>query len=190
MKTFITSTIARIQGRIKDFKSRPGVMRRIVWCFGLAALCIFSSVAVLILFIWLGMFGEIPNKKELRSINHQVATEVFSADSVLLGRYYWQERSTVPAKEVTPSLKHALVATEDVRFFKHRGIDTRSLFRVFFKSILLQSESAGGGSTITQQLAKNLYPRQAFAIFSLPINKVKEMIIARRLENVYSKDDI
>src|SRR5687768_10784806 len=158
MKAFFTSIMARIKDRIMDFKSRPGVIRRIVWYFGLAALCIFSSVAVLILFIWLGMFGEIPNKKELRSINHQVATEVFSADSVLLGRYYWQERSTVPAKEVTPSLKHALVATEDVRFYSHGGVDTRSLFRVFFKSILLQKQSSGGGSTITQQLAKNLYP--------------------------------
>jgi penicillin-binding protein 1A len=190
MKAFFTSIMARIKDRIMDFKSRPGVMRRIVWYFGLVMLCIFSSVAVLILFIWLGMFGEIPNKKELLSINHQVATEVFSADSVLLGRYYWQERSTVPAKEVTSALKHALVATEDVRFYRHGGVDTRSLFRVFFKSILLQKQSSGGGSTITQQLAKNLYPRKSFAFLSLPINKIREIIIARRLENTYTKDEI
>ena len=136
------------------------------------------------------MFGEIPSRNDLTSINHQVATEIFSADSVLLGRYYWQERSTVPANEVTPALKHALVATEDARFYEHNGIDTRSLFRVFIKSILLQKESSGGGSTITQQLAKNLYPRKSFAFLSLPINKVREIIIAKRLENAYTKDEI
>ncbi len=136
------------------------------------------------------MFGEMPSRNDLTSFNHQVATEIFSADSVLLGRYYWQERSTVPANEVTPALKHALVATEDARFYEHNGIDTRSLFRVFIKSILLQKESSGGGSTITQQLAKNLYPRKSFAFLSLPINKVREIIIAKRLENAYTKDEI
>ena len=108
----------------------------------------------------MGVFGEIPDKKELSSINHQVATEVFSADSVLLGRYYFQERSTVPPESITPALKNALVATEDVRFYEHHGIDTRSLLRVLVKGIILQKESAGGGSTLTQQLAK-IYSRES-----------------------------
>jgi penicillin-binding protein 1A len=190
MKEFLKLFLARLKAKIVNFYTEPGFYRRLLRYLSLVIVGIFSAVFIFVGLVWVGAFGSIPGKKELSKINHQVATEIFSADSVLLGRYYWQERSTVPAKEITSSLKEALVATEDVRFFKHRGIDTRSLFRVFFKSILLQSESAGGGSTITQQLAKNLYPRQAFAIFSLPINKVKEMIIARRLENVYSKDDI
>ena len=156
----------------------------------LLALCIFSSIAVLVLLILMGVFGEVPSKKELSTINHQVATEVFSADSVLLGRYYFQERSTVPASSITPALKNALVATEDVRLYKDHGIDIRSLFRVLVKSIILQNESAGGGSTITQQLAKNLFPRRSFGFLSLPINKFREMIIAWRLENVYTKDEI
>ncbi|WP_276373373.1 transglycosylase domain-containing protein [Chryseolinea sp. H1M3-3] len=190
MKELFNIVIAKLKSNVRDFNNKPGIFRRIVWYFGLLSLCIFSSVVAFILMIWMGVFGEIPSKKELSSINHQVATEIFSADSVLLGRYYWQERSTVPANEITTELKNALVATEDVRFYNHHGIDTRSMFRVLIKSILLQNESAGGGSTITQQLAKNLFPRQSFAVLSLPINKIKEMIIARRLENTYTKDEI
>ncbi|HEX6226591.1 MAG TPA: transglycosylase domain-containing protein [Chryseolinea sp.] len=190
MKDILKRVKARIWAKFEDFYSRPDKIKRIVRYLMVALLCIFSSIASLILLIWLGMFGEIPSRKDLSSINHQIATEIFSADSVLLGRYYWQERSTVPAKEVTPALKNALVATEDVRFYKHNGIDTRSLFRVFFKSILLQNESAGGGSTLTQQLAKNLYPRKSFAFLSLPINKIREIIIAKRLESAYTKDEI
>jgi penicillin-binding protein 1A len=166
------------------------MLKRVLRYFAIALVCIFSSLGLLVVLIWAGMFGEIPSKKELTSINQQIATEVYSADSVLLGRYYWQERSMVPAKEIGPALKNALVATEDIRFYQHDGMDVRSLFRVLFKSVLLQNESSGGGSTITQQLAKNLFPRQTFAFLSLPINKVREMIIARRLENTYTKDEI
>lgn len=190
MKEQFNRIITYIQAKIKGFISAPRMFRRLLWYFGIALVCIFSSVGVFIALIWIGVFGKIPDKKELTSINHQVATEVFSADSVLLGRYYWQERSTVPSTEIKPALKNALVATEDVRFYQHNGIDTRSLFRVFFKNILLQNESAGGGSTITQQLAKNLFPRKSFVFLSLPINKLREMIVARRLENYYSKDEI
>ncbi len=190
MKDLLRRVKTRIRAKIEDFYSRPGIVKRVLRVLTVTLLCIFSSIAILIIAIWLGMFGEIPSRNDLTSFNHQVATEIFSADSVLLGRYYWQERSTVPANEVTPALKHALVATEDVRFYEHGGIDTRSLFRVFIKSILLQKESSGGGSTITQQLAKNLYPRKSFAFLSLPINKIREIIIAKRLENAYTKDEI
>lgn len=190
MKELFKSLIAQLWAKMAELYSRQGFPRRLVRMLLLVLVGVFSAVGGLIVLVWVGAFGAVPNKKELSSINQQVATEVFSADSILMGRYYWQERSTVPANEITAALKNAVVATEDVRFYKHRGIDTRSLFRVFFKSILLQSESAGGGSTITQQLAKNLYPRKSFLLLSLPINKIKEMIIARRLENTYSKDEI
>ena len=72
----------------------------------------------------------------------------------LLGKYYLEERTDVPFDSISPDVIHALVATEDVRFFEHDGVDIQSLFRVAVKSILLRDESAGGGSTITQQLAK------------------------------------
>jgi len=140
--------------------------------------------------VWVGVFGHVPTRSEVRDFRHQVATEVYSADSVLLGRYYFQERSTISAEAIPDRVKHALIATEDARFYKHGGIDTRSWFRVFFKGILFGDESAGGGSTLTQQLAKNLYPRQPHVMFSLLINKIQEMIIATRLEKVYSKDEI
>jgi len=151
---------------------------------------IFLLMAFFIFLVWAGLFGRIPDKEDLRSISHQEATEVYSSDSVLLGRYYLQERSTVPSAQISTELKEALIATEDVRFYDHHGIDTRSMLRVVIKSILLQSESAGGGSTLTQQLAKNLYPRRSYALFSLPINKIKEIFIAKRLEKVYTKDEI
>ncbi len=151
---------------------------------------VFAFALFFVILVWIGVFGRIPSKKELLSIRHQQATEVYSADSVLLGRYYLQDRSIVPAADIPQSLKQALIATEDVRFYQHHGVDTRSLIRVLIKGIILQSESAGGGSTLTQQLAKNLYPRRSYWLFSLPINKVREIIMARRLENVYSKDEI
>lgn len=149
-----------------------------------------SMMLFFIFLVWIGLFGRIPGKKELHAIRHQQATEVYSADSVLLGRYYLQDRSMVPSSEVPQSLKQALIATEDVRFYEHHGIDTKSLMRVLIKGIILQRESAGGGSTLTQQLAKNLYPRRSYWMFSLPINKVREIIIAKRLESAYTKDEI
>lgn len=158
-----------------------------------AGLLLGGCVLFIVLFtclVWAGLFGKIPGRETLENISNQVATEVYSADSVLLGRYYLQERSTVPAAQIPVELKNALIATEDARFYKHHGVDNRSLIRVMVKGILFQQESAGGGSTLTQQLAKNLFPRRSYALFSLPINKIKEVIIARRLERVYSKDEI
>src|SRR6187402_2895421 len=96
--------------------------------------------------VWIGLFGHIPNKQELLSVKNPSATEVYSADSVLLGRYYVQERSDINYADVPAFLADALVATEDVRFFEHGGVDNRSLLRVLVKSIFLQDESAGGGS--------------------------------------------
>jgi penicillin-binding protein 1A len=151
---------------------------------------LFAFITGFVLLVWMGFFGKIPDKKDLKDIQNPIASEVYSADSVLLGRYYQQDRSPVDAKDIPESLKNALIATEDVRFYEHDGIDYRSLLRVLFKSLLLQDEGSGGGSTITQQLAKNLYPRKSYAMMSLPINKVREFLIAKRIENVYSKDEI
>ncbi|MCK5168975.1 MAG: transglycosylase domain-containing protein, partial [Bacteroidales bacterium] len=84
----------------------------------------------------------------------------------------------------------ALVATEDVRYYEHHGIDPRSTLRVLVKTIILFDRSSGGGSTITQQLAKNLYGRKDFGIMTIPVAKIKEMILARRIEKLYSKNEI
>ena len=133
---------------------------------------------------------ETPGRSELARIQNQVASEVYSADSVLLGRYYTQDRTEIPYESIAPALVDALIATEDVRFYQHEGIDFISLGRVLVKSILQQDESSGGGSTITQQLSKNLFPRKRYWIASMLVNKLREVVTARRLENIYSKKEL
>jgi penicillin-binding protein 1A len=141
---------------------------------------------ILLLVVWI----ETPSRRELRNIQNQVATEIYTADSVLLGRYYLQDRTEVAYEGISPDVVNALIATEDIRFYDHRGVDYMSLGRVVIKSIFLQDESSGGGSTITQQLSKNLYPRKRYWILSMLINKLREVITARRLEMIYSKKEI
>jgi penicillin-binding protein 1A len=101
-----------------------------------------------------------------------------------------QDRTQVNYEDISPLVIDALISTEDVRFFKHNGIDFVSLGRVLVKSILLQDESSGGGSTITQQLAKNLYPRRQYWMCSMLVNKLREALVAKRLEGLYSKKEI
>jgi penicillin-binding protein 1A len=151
---------------------------------------IFAGVLFLFVLVWSGALGSLPGKNELASVENPAASEVYSADSVLLGRYYIQERSNIQAEDIPQHVTNAVLATEDVRFYDHEGIDVVSLFRVLFKSILLQQESSGGGSTLTQQLAKNLYPRKRYYFLSLPVNKIREMIIASRLESIFSKEEV
>ncbi|MFD2247396.1 transglycosylase domain-containing protein [Pontibacter ruber] len=140
--------------------------------------------------IYMGVFGSVPSRAELKARQNHTASEVYSADGVLLGRYYIQDRTKVEYDDIAPTVIDALIATEDARFYEHSGIDTKSLFRVFFKTLLLQEESSGGGSTLSQQLAKNLYPRKEYRLLSTPINKLREFIIAHRLESIYSKQEI
>ncbi|WP_245590582.1 penicillin-binding protein 1A [Adhaeribacter aquaticus] len=154
-----------------------------------------SLIFVLVFFLfylatYIGFFGSLPSRNDLKARQNNTASEVYSADSVLLGRYYIQDRTNVKYQDIAPHAVEALIATEDARFYEHAGVDHRSLLRVFFKSILFQKESSGGGSTLSQQLAKNLYPRKHYWFFSTPINKFREFIIARRLEKVYSKQEI
>jgi penicillin-binding protein 1A len=176
--------------RIKQFFQRQSSVRKFLIVgflfFGVPLL----GLLLLFLLVWSGLTGRLPNQDELRVVQNPVSTEVYSADSVLLGRYFIQERSDITYENIPAHVLHAVQATEDVRFYEHNGIDTRSFVRVLVKSILLQDESSGGGSTITQQLAKNLYPRRNYWLFTMPINKMREMIIASRLENVYDKKEI
>ncbi|MBX2941620.1 MAG: penicillin-binding protein [Cyclobacteriaceae bacterium] len=146
----------------------------------------FGIFLLILLVVWI----ETPWNSDLRNIQNQVATEIYSADSVLLGRYYIQDRTEVSYEEIAPAVVDALVATEDARFYKHSGVDYRSLARVIVKSILQQDESAGGGSTLTQQLSKNLYPRKNYWFLSMLINKMREVRTAIKLENIYSKEEL
>lgn len=136
-----------------------------------------------------GMFGTMPDDEALLAIKNYQASEVYSADSVLLGRYFVQNRSDASYEEVSHYVFDAIIATEDARFYEHTGVDTRSLLRVLFKSVLLRQQ-AGGGSTITQQLAKNLFGRKQYGWLTMPVNKIREAIIANQLEKLYSKNEI
>ena len=118
------------------------------------------------------------------------ASIVYDTNNEALGKFYIQDRTLVGMNAISPFLVKALVATEDKRFYDHRGIDFRSLMRVAVKTILLQRSSSGGGSTITLQLAKNLFPRNSYNFLYYPINKTREAIIAYRIEEYYSKDEI
>jgi penicillin-binding protein 1A len=154
-----------------------------------AAILFFLAVMFFVL-IFIGVFGPVPSKQQLQEINNPAASEVFSQDGKVIGRYYIENRSNVSFNEISPDIINALIATEDSRFYEHRGIDEIALLRVFVKSILLQNRSAGGGSTLSQQIAKNLYPRVDYGLFSLPVNKIREAIIAYRMERIYSKEEI
>lgn len=137
-----------------------------------------------------GAYGPLPTKEDLNHISNYLASEVYAQDSTVLGRYYLENRSYLTYNEFPTSLINALVATEDARFFQHQGIDWQAWARVLVKTLFMKDQSQGGGSTISQQLAKNLYPRQDYGKYSLIINKIKEVFIARRLESLYTKQEI
>ncbi len=150
----------------------------------------FGSVLLFIFAILIGVFGHVASKSDLRNLNQSVASEVYTADSVLLGKYFIENRLPTDLDSISPYIINALISTEDARFREHGGVDLRATFRVLFRTILSGDESSGGGSTISQQLAKNLYPRKRLGKLTVPVAKFKEMIVARRLERVYDKDQI
>ncbi|HNX84500.1 MAG: transglycosylase domain-containing protein [Bacteroidales bacterium] len=137
-----------------------------------------------------GIFGRLPGKKELSSFRNATASVVLSHEGETIGRFFSENRITIPFDQMPPHLINALVATEDARFYEHSGVDSRSLIRVVFKTILFSDRSAGGGSTITQQLAKNMYGRKDYRVFSVILNKTREVILAKRIEKVFTKDEI
>lgn len=152
-----------------------------------------GGIAILLLVFLLtlaGAFGKIPNKQALKSIRQPEASKIYSSDGKLMGKYYTKNRNTLSFHEIPPEFMTSLIATEDSRFWTHTGIDFRSWMRVLVKRILLQQESAGGGSTLSQQLAKNLFPRKNYWFASMLVNKYREWIIASRLEKVYSKEEL
>jgi penicillin-binding protein 1A len=151
-------------------------------------------LVLVFIFILLGWFGYMPTVEELATPQHNLASEVYSADGKILGTYYIENRNVIEYKDLSPHLVHALISREDKRFYKHSGIDFYGLMRVLFKTVLCLNKAEGGGSTISQQLAKNLFPRDTSEIhFKLPktvITKFKEWIIAVRLEHRYTKEEI
>ena len=145
-------------------------------------------------FFWLisaGKLGFMPTFEELENPNNRFASEVYFADGPIMNRYFEKEnRKYIEYREIPQSVIDALITTEDVRFYDHSGIDVRGLFRVA-KGLLTANTSAGGGSTISQQLAKMLFPRESdLNVFELVIRKFREWVIAVRLEKSYTKEEI
>ncbi len=176
-----------------------------------------KKVKIIVLLIWLafliptitlfivfslishGKLGYIPPFDELENPKSNLATEIYSSDGVILGKFYRENRTIVQFEDLSPYLVVALLATEDIRFYSHSGIDFRALGRVVFKSLLL-GQSAGGGSTISQQLAKNLYKMREAEIvkadnivarkFGTVLMKFQEWVTGAKLERNYTKDEI
>ncbi|MBO5596615.1 MAG: transglycosylase domain-containing protein [Bacteroidales bacterium] len=151
-----------------------------------------TPVAVLALLlgaVW--AFADIPSIEELENPDSKLATQVIAEEGEILTTYHIENRTFVGYEELPQSLVQAAVATEDKRFYKHSGIDIQSLGRVFFRTLLSRDSSQGGGSTITQQLAKTLYPRGAHVGgLGMVWIKLKEWITAIKLERNYTKDEI
>jgi penicillin-binding protein 1A len=156
----------------------------------------FILLTLMFILLAQGKLGYIPTFEELENPKNNLASEVYSADSVLLGPFYVENRSYVDFDELSPHIVNALISTEDIRFNRHSGVDARGTARMIIKSVILRQD-AGGGSTITQQLAKNLYPRDTTyykwkprRYIKLGVSKFKEWNTSVKLERNYTKNEI
>ncbi|MEP7266307.1 MAG: transglycosylase domain-containing protein [Saprospiraceae bacterium] len=171
----------------------PGRNRLAKWMWGLVLAGIIATIAF---FIYLS-FQNLPTFEELENPSYDFATVIYSSDNKELGRLFTQNRVGVNYNDLSPNLVNALLATEDSRFRNHTGVDIEALFRVLVRTVILRQSGAGGGSTITQQLAKLLYSNRDFrgmnsiqkkiALFEI---KFKEWITAVKLERSYTKEEI
>lgn len=166
----------------------------IVWMW---VILLAPFVLVLLFIFFVGIFAEIPSFEELENPKSKLATELISEDGQVINTYHIENRSYVKYTDLSPSLVEAAIATEDVRFRKHCGIDFYGLARVAVKTLMMRDASSGGGSTITQQLAKTLFPRDTTSSsipgekqMKLVVSKFKEWITAVKLERNYTKDEI
>ena len=154
------------------------------------AIILLALPAVFVFSVYIGLFGHLQSKKELLNFKNATATSVLSSEGDLIGNIFSENRTNISYGQIPSNLINALIATEDSRFFEHKGFDSRSLFRVLLKSVILNDRSSGGGSTISQQLAKNMFGRKKTGRLALLVIKTKEAILARRLEKSFSKEEI
>ncbi len=161
---------------------------RILWI-----LLITPIISVILLFYLIskGQMGFMPSIEELANPKSVLATEIISSDNKVLGSYFKENRTKVEYNDISPNIINALIATEDSRFYEHSGIDYKSLGRVIFKTIIGGNQNAGGGSTVTQQLAKMLFPRERNQTkIQIAFRKLREWVIAVKLEKYYTKEEI
>lgn len=148
------------------------------------------AFGIFIATVFYGGFGHLHTSEELQEFKNETATLVLSEEGQLIGKFYAENRTNIKFEQLPEHLVNALVATEDARYFEHEGVDSRSLLRVLFKTILTNQKSSGGGSTINQQLAKNMFGRKNYGPLTMLVNKTKEAFLAYRLESIYSKEEI
>ncbi|MDH5598484.1 MAG: transglycosylase domain-containing protein [Cyclobacteriaceae bacterium] len=150
----------------------------------------FSTFGIFFLSIYFGAFGRLPNEKEIALLKNPSASIVYSEDGIAMAKIFKINREDITYENIPVHTINALIATEDARYFEHSGIDYLSWVRVFLRTILLGDKSSGGGSTLSQQLVKNIYGRSHYPHFSMAINKLKEAITAQRIETIYSKEEV
>ena len=172
----------------KKKNRRRSIVRKMWTCFAIFV----GLLALLFVLIYNGVIGYMPPIDQLKNPTDKFASTIYSADGVEMGRYYRSRsnRIYVDFDEMSPHLTDALIATEDSRFDEHSGIDVKALARAVIKRIIMGQKSAGGGSTITQQLAKQLYSPESHNIFERALKKPVEWVIAVKLERYYTKDEI
>lgn len=166
--------------------------KKLILCLWTFIVCLVLAIAAAIAAIWNGWIGYMPDMEELQNPIDRYATQVYSADGKVIGTWNMnkENRIHVDFRKMSTSLVQALVATEDVRFYDHSGVDFIALTRAVIKRGLLGQTSAGGGSTITQQLAKQLYSSQAHSTVERLMQKPIEWVIAVKLERFFTKEEI
>lgn len=169
--------------------ARTKKMIRALWTINFCGVALVMLIGVM---IYHGYIGYMPPVEGLLNPEDRFASRLFTSDGVEMGRFYQSRNNRVYAdySEISPNVINALIATEDERFMQHSGIDIMALSRVLFKTILLHQKNAGGGSTITQQLAKQLYSPESDGLMDRFIQKPVEWAIAVKLERYYTKEEI
>lgn len=169
--------------------ARTKKMIRALWTINFCGVALVMLIGVM---IYHGYIGYMPPVEGLLNPEDRFASRLFTSDGVEMGRFYQSRNNRVYAdySEISPNVINALIATEDERFMQHSGIDIMALSRVLFKTILLRQKNAGGGSTITQQLAKQLYSPESDGLMDRFIQKPVEWAIAVKLERNYTKEEI
>jgi penicillin-binding protein 1A len=163
----------------------------IFWFIRCFWIVIMGPILLISLGVWfasIGWFGQLPSFEELENPEQNLATEIYASDGVLLGKFFYENRSPVTYDDLSPHLINALIATEDERFVEHSGIDVKSLARAIVGAIT--GRNAGGGSTITQQLSKMLFTNVSSNILHRVMQKFKEWVISVKLERNFTKDEI
>ena len=174
--------------------SKSNNKKYLIWFWAIFAFP-FALAVIIFILISAGKLGPMPSFTELENPEYYLAAEVYSEDEVLLGKISIENRTWTEYKDLSPYLVAALIATEDIRYYRHSGIDVRGIGRAVFRTILM-GQNTGGGSTITQQLAKQLYPRDTAQVSAvvrkirLGVSKFKEWQTAVKLEKSYTKEEI